>query len=87
MAGVVLLASGCKPETDQPASQQAKALVQLDRNLLGQFPDGYRHLAYVQTKNGFTVKRDMPTLKGALVEALYQRGAAWLAGGALQSTN
>jgi len=74
-------------EKDRLDPVDPQALVQLDRNLLGQFPDGYRHLAYVQTKNGFTVKRDMPTLKGALVEALYQRGAAWLAGGALQSTN
>jgi len=48
--------------------------------LLNQFPDGYRHLAYAQTKNGFAVKRDMPTLKGPLVEALYRRGTAWLAG-------
>ncbi|HEY2819096.1 MAG TPA: nuclear transport factor 2 family protein [Casimicrobiaceae bacterium] len=36
--------------------------------------------AIAQTKNGFTVKRDMPTLKGPLVEALYRRGAAWLSG-------
>jgi hypothetical protein len=43
-------------------------------------PEGYRHLAYAQTKIGFTVKRDMPTLKGAEVDALYRRGAAWLAG-------
>ena len=56
------------------------ASVQLDAALLDEFPDGYRHLAYVQTKNGFTVKRDMPTLKGPLVEALYRRGAAWLSG-------
>ena len=56
------------------------ASVQLDAALLDEFPDGYRHLAYVQTKNGFTVKRDMPTLKGPLVEALYRRGAAWLCG-------
>ena len=56
------------------------ASVLLDAALLDEFPDGYRHLAYVQTKNGFTVKRDMPTLKGPLVEALYRRGAAWLSG-------
>ena len=56
------------------------AVVRLDGDLLNQFPDGYRHLAYAQTKNGFAVKRDMPTLKGPLVEALYRRGTAWLAG-------
>jgi hypothetical protein len=54
----------------------------LDAGLLAQFPEGYRHLAYAQTRIGFTVKRDMPGLKGAEVEALYARGRAWLAGGA-----
>ena len=44
------------------------------------FREGYRHLAYLQTKIGYTVKRDMPGLKGPEVERLYARGAAWLAG-------
>jgi hypothetical protein len=52
----------------------------LDPALLAQFPESYRHLAYVQTKIGFTVKRDMPMLKGPAVERLYADGAAWLAG-------
>ena len=52
----------------------------LDRALLEQFPPGYRHLAYLQTRIGYTVKRNMPGLKGAEVEALYARGAAWLQG-------
>ena len=39
-----------------------------------------RHLAYVQPKIGYRVKRDMPGLKGPEVEALYRRGRAWLAG-------
>ena len=56
-----------------PASHLA-----LDQNLLNQFPEGYRHLAYIQTKLGFTVKTDMPQLKGPAVEALYQRGQDWL---------
>ncbi|MCX7157029.1 MAG: nuclear transport factor 2 family protein [Rhodocyclales bacterium] len=58
--------------------------LELDRDLLAQFPEGYRHLAYLQTKIGFTVKRDMPMLKGAAVERLYARGAAWLAGKPLE---
>ncbi len=53
---------------------------QLDGKLLAEFPEGYRHLAYIQTKLGFTVKRDMPTLKGPEVERLFARGAAWLSG-------
>jgi hypothetical protein len=52
----------------------------LDKDLLAQFPAGYRHLAYLQTQLGFAVKRDMPGLSGPEVEALYARGAAWLAG-------
>jgi hypothetical protein len=34
----------------------------------------------VQTKIGFTVKRDMPMLKGPAVQRLYADGADWLAG-------
>jgi hypothetical protein len=56
------------------------ASLHLDAKLLSEFPEGYRHLAYVQTRIGFTVKRDMPTLQGTEVERLYARGAAWLAG-------
>lgn len=56
------------------------ASLRLDAKLLDEFPEGYRHLAYVQTKIGFTVKRDMPTLRGPEVQRLYARGALWLAG-------
>jgi hypothetical protein len=56
------------------------ASLHLDAKVLGEFPEGYRHLAYVQTRIGFAVKRDMPTLQGPEVERLYARGAAWLAG-------
>ncbi len=55
----------------------------LDAALLERFPQGYRHLAYLQTTIGYRVKHDMPGLKGPEVEALYARGAAWLAGRAL----
>jgi len=54
--------------------------LKLDVDLLGQFPEGYRHLAYLQSKVGFKIKRDMPGLKGEVVQALYARGAKWLAG-------
>ena len=54
---------------------------QLDQRLLAQFPTGYRHLAYVQTKIGYEVKRDMPGLTGPEVEDLYRRGAEWLSTG------
>jgi hypothetical protein len=54
--------------------------VSLDQNLLARFPEGYRHLAYLQTRIGYEVKQDMPGLKGPEVEALYARGKSWLAG-------
>jgi hypothetical protein len=56
--------------------------LQLDQSQLERFPAGYRHLAYLQTEVGFRVKRDMPGLTGPEVQALYDRGARWLAGGA-----
>jgi hypothetical protein len=56
----------------------------LDETLLKQFPAGYRHLAYLQTRIGYAVKRDMPGLKGSEVRAVYARGAAWLKGEPLQ---
>jgi hypothetical protein len=52
----------------------------LEAALLGRFPDGYRHLAYLQSRNGFTVKDDMPGLRGPAVEQLYAEGRAWLTG-------
>jgi hypothetical protein len=52
----------------------------LDSNLLMRFPEGYRHLAYLQTRHGYNVKPDMPGLEGPELDALYRRGAAWLAG-------
>jgi SnoaL-like domain len=57
------------------------ARLSLDAARLAEFPEGYRHLAYVQTAIGYDVKRDMPGLVGAEVERLYARGAAWLVGG------
>jgi hypothetical protein len=54
----------------------------LDPDLLTRFPEGYRHLAYLQTKAGFAVKQGLPGLRGPAVERLYAEGRAWLAGAA-----
>jgi hypothetical protein len=67
-------------EKDRMDPVDPAARLTLDPQLLGQFPDGYRHLAYLQTRIGYEVKKDMPGLKGAEVEALYARGKAWLSG-------
>ncbi len=55
----------------------------LDPKLLASFPEGYRHLAYMQARIGYKIKPDMPGLDGPAVEALYVRGARWLQGEAL----
>ena len=70
-------------EQDRLDPVDPAATLTLDRELLERFPVGYRHLAYLQTQNGFAVKPDMPGLTGSAVEALYVRGAAWLDGAPL----
>ena len=67
-------------EKDRLDPVDPAARLELDRNLLAQFPEGYRHLAYLQTRIGYKVKTDMPGLDGPEVEALYRRGEAWLKG-------
>jgi hypothetical protein len=52
----------------------------LDKALLARFPEGYRHLAYLQSQIGYQVKADMPGLDGPQVMALYASGTAWLKG-------
>ena len=77
--GLVLRQPIYEKDRLDPLDPAAKLV--LDRGLLESFPEGYRHLAYLQTKIGFKVKRDMPGLKGPAVQTLYARGASWLAGG------
>ena len=67
-------------EKDRMDPVDPGARLRLDAALLARFPEGYRHLAYLQTKNGFTIKLDLPQLKGTAVERLYTHGRAWLAG-------
>jgi hypothetical protein len=52
----------------------------LDATLLAKFPEGYRHLGYLQTKAGFSVRLGLPGLRGPEVAKLYTEGAAWLTG-------
>jgi hypothetical protein len=67
-------------EKDRLDPVDPAASLQLDPQLLARFPEGYRHLAYLQTKNGFTIKLDLPQLKGPVIERLYAHGRAWLDG-------
>jgi hypothetical protein len=72
-------------EKDRLDPVDPAARPELDASVLERFPEGYRHLAYLQTRIGFQVKPDMPMLKGEAVQRLYARGAAWLAGGPLEN--
>ncbi len=75
--GLVLRQPIYEKDRIDPVSPNAR--LELDQTVLDAFPAGYRHLAYIQTQIGYSVKKDMPGLKGPEVEALYSRGAEWLA--------
>ncbi len=67
-------------EKDRLDPVRPDAQISLDQNRLALWPEGYRHLAYLQEEAGFTVKDDLPGLTGAAVQDLYREGEAWLAG-------
>jgi hypothetical protein len=69
-------------EKDRMDPVDPSVALKLDPDRLGSYPEGYRHLAYLQSKLGFTIKLDMPQLKGEVVERLYRHGRAWLEGAA-----
>src|SRR3954453_7053457 len=62
-------------EKDRIDPVDPAARLTLDQTLLARFPEGYRHLAYLQARIGYKVKTDMPGLDGPEVDALYARGA------------
>jgi hypothetical protein len=70
-------------EKDRLDPVDPSAKLELDQTLLKSFPEGYRHLAYLQTRIGYKVKPDMPGIEGPVLDALYARGARWLKGEAL----
>ena len=67
-------------EKDRLDPLDPSATLVLDPERLARFPEGYRHLGYLQSKNGFTVKQGLPGLRGPEVEKVYAEGKAWLAG-------
>jgi hypothetical protein len=70
-------------EKDRCDPVDPAATLKLDQDILKLYPEGYRHLAYLQHKIGYKVKRDMPGLDGPELEALYARSKSWLAGQSL----
>jgi len=79
--GIVLRQPIYEKDRLDPVDPAAK--LALDAKLLAEFPEGYRHLAYLQHKIGYKVKTDMPGIEGPALDALYARGARWLSGAAL----
>ena len=69
-------------EKDRLDPVDPSASLKLDSAVLSKFPEGYRHLGYLQEKNGFTVKIGLPGIRGPEVQKLYAEGSAWLAGSA-----
>jgi hypothetical protein len=76
--GLVLRQPIYEKDRLDPVDPAARLL--LDQDLLNRFPLGYRHLAYLQTRIGYTVKSDMPGIEGPELDRLYARGARWLNG-------
>ena len=70
-------------EKDRMDTVVPNAPLTLDDKLLNSFPEGYRHLAYLQSQIGYQIKPNMPGLRGDAVEALYASGQKWLKGEAL----
>ncbi len=67
-------------EKDRIDPVDPAARLELDKTLLSSFPEGYCHLAYLQSRVGYQIKKDMPGLDGPVVQQLYARGRAWLDG-------
>lgn len=76
--GIVLRRHTYEKDRIDPVDPRAK--VKLDVKLLAQFPEGYRHLAYLQTRIGYTIKDELPGIEGPALDALYAQGGAWLKG-------
>ena len=67
-------------EKDRLDPVDPAAALKLDAALLAKFPEGYRHLGYLQTRNGWKVKEGLPGLRGPAVGKVYAEGKAWLEG-------
>jgi hypothetical protein len=79
--GIVLRRGIYEKDRIDPVSGAARP--DLNQELLTRFPEGYRHLAYLQTSVGYQVRSDVPGPEGAALDALYALGASWLSGSEL----
>lgn len=74
--GLILRQPIYEKDRVDPIDPQAQLII--DQEALKDFPNGYKHLAYIQTQIGYNVKMDMPELKGTAIEQLYIKGHQWL---------
>lgn len=76
-----ILRRGVIYEKDRLDPVRPGAVLHLDEALLKKFPEGYRHVAYVQAKRGLRVATDRPTPRSTELETLYREANAWLTSG------
>ena len=67
-------------ELDRMSPVNPAATVSLDREILASYPEGYRHLAYLQSSLGFDVSKTLPGTRGPEIAALMGRLNSWLDG-------
>lgn len=67
-------------EKDWMVPVDPSARLRLDPRTLARFPDGYRHLAYLQSELGFDVHDNMPGIAGPETDKLYAQAQRWLEG-------
>lgn len=68
-------------ELDRLSPVSGAAVPQLDPDLLARFPEGYRHLAYLQTQAGMNVSPDRPCHNSVELGRIVEGGRRWIAGG------
>jgi hypothetical protein len=68
-------------ESDRMSPVDPGASVSLDSELLNSYPEGYRHLAYLQTQLGVQVVNNLPGTRGPEIETLREVSARWLEDG------
>jgi hypothetical protein len=74
----VILRRGVIYEKDRIDPVRPGTKLILDEALLKRFPEGYRHVAYVQSKRGLQVATDRPTPRSPELERLYREANEWL---------
>lgn len=68
-------------ELDRMTPVNPAKVPELDDAVLQEYPEGYRYLAYLQTKIGFAVSKTLPGTQGPEIDALNARMKQWLDGG------